>query len=68
MTEDGRRTGYQGSGGYASNGWRRAGGTALMRLMAAGFAQRTGYRHGVPTYVLTDEGKEIGDGRDQATT
>lgn len=57
---EGRHTYGTHGGGYAGHGWRRAGGTALMHLQRFGFARVVRWPHGVPEYVLTDAGREIG--------
>jgi hypothetical protein len=54
---EGKRPNSYGRGGYASHGWRRAGGTALKNLADRGFMDMVGFSIGVPEYVLTDKGR-----------
>lgn len=49
-----------GRGGYASHGWRRAGGTVLVNLAKAGFVEEVYMEYGVPHYAMTDAGAEVG--------
>lgn len=44
----------------ADDGWRRAGGTALMRLAERGFVVRAGISYGTSLFALTETGRAAG--------